>query len=420
MGISFTPETLNQLKTQNIPKTTNRLDNIDNSNNNLKKNKRQNYCDIFYNIYSPYYKKLKKEPYEAENELLLNSNIDKENIIIENTKKNNIQNVYKNNEEDKEINNIIFRKHKSFDLSINCFQKDLFIENNYNNINICTIQNNLYKQEINSEKDNESNNSDYADISKEFSLFNKNKDKNKKQMKKIKINNDKFTLKSKKIRDAYYNKLITSNQWNPLKKEKIFNNIFFFDWDDTLFCTSYLLPTGALNDMVINKKDKIIISNLDSLVSKLLIKTIKLGLVFIVTNGAPGWVEMSSNKFYPQTAKVLTKIKVVSARGLCEKKLPGDMRQWKTKAFKYALDSIQIKKNIPTNIIVFGDSIIEMEASYNIKEFFSNAYLKTIKFKESPSHTELEKELKIIFSQLDSILTNFKNLSIKVTRKKNE
>ena len=110
------------------------------------------------------------------------------------------------------------------------------------------------------------------------------------------------------------------------------------------------------------------------MVSKLLIKTIKLDFVFIVTNGTPGWVEMSSNKFYPQIAKVLTKIKVVSARGLCKKKLPGDMRHWKTKAFKYVLDSIQIKKNI-TNIIVFGDSIIEMEASYNIKKFFSNAYL---------------------------------------------
>ena len=172
--------------------------------------------------------------------------------------------------------------------------------------------------------------------------------------------------------------------------------------------------------MEINKKDKDVISNLDNLVSKLLLKSINIGFVFIVTNGAPGWVELSSVKFYPKTSKILTKIKIISARGLCEKKFPGDMRQWKTKAFKYAINSIKINKNIPTNIICFGDSIIEIEASYNIKECFPNAYLKTIKFKENPTHTELEKELKIISGQIDSILTNIKNLSIKVTRKKND
>ena len=407
MGAAFTPETLNQIKQKNISKPSNKnKNNIDNSNGNIKSNKNSIYWNIFNNIYSPFYKKIKQNSNEKENELILNTKIEKK---IEEDK------------EEKEMNNIIFRKHKSFDLSDNKLNKGLLLEDsnnnnnngNNNNINIYTSLNIGYNPEINSQKDNESNISDYADISKAYSLFNKKKIKNK-------IKNTKNEIKSKKIRDGYYNKLIVTNQWNPLKKDKIFNNLFFFDWDDTLLCTSYLVPTGALNDMEISKKDKPIIASLDSLASKLLAKTIKLGYVFIVTNGAPGWVELSSTKFYPETAKVLKNVKIISARGLCEKKLPGDMRQWKTKAFKYALDTIQIKRNIPTNIIFFGDSIIEMDSSYNVKECFSNAYLKTIKFKENPSHTELEKELKIIFSQLDSILTNFKNLSIKVTRKKNE
>jgi hypothetical protein len=252
----------------------------------------------------------------------------------------------------------------------------------------------------------------------DISNFNKNtkKEKNNKKY------NKKKEIESKKIRDSYYNKLITKLQWNPLKKEKIINNIFFFDWDDTLLCTSYLQPTGALVDMEINKRDKEVISNLDSLVLKLLLKAMNLGTVFLVTNGAPGWVELSSTKFYPKTAQILQKIKVISARGLCERKYPGDMRQWKNMAFKYALDSMKdLNRNIVTNIICFGDSYIEMEASYNLKEYFPDAYLKTIKFKESPTHNELEKELKIISTQLDSIMNcNNKNLSVKVTRKKNE
>ena len=267
-------------------------------------------------------------------------------------------------------------------------------------------------EEINSNKDNESNNSDYIDISEKILSFNKNKIKENKLDKKSRL--------SKQIRNSYYHKLITKNQWNPFKKDKIFNNIFIFDWDDTLLCTSYLIPTGALTNMEVNRKDKAIISNLDSLASQLLSKTVDIGFVFIITNGAPGWVELSSVKFYPKTAEVLKKTKIISARGLCEKKLPGDVRQWKTMAFKYAIDSVDMQKNIPTNILCFGDSIIEMEASYNIKEYFSNAYLKTIKFKESPTHFELEKELRIISAQLDSILSNIKNLSIKVTKKKIE
>jgi hypothetical protein len=269
--------------------------------------------------------------------------------------------------------------------------------------------------ELNSEKNNESIISDYADISQDILNFNNNNKKGKEKGKNKEIN-------AKKIRDKYYNKLITKLEWNPFKKEKIINNLFFFDWDDTLLCTSYLQPTGALIDMEINKRDKDIISDLDSLVSKLLLKTMNIGIVFIVTNGAPGWVELSSTKFYPKTAKILQKIKVVSARGLCERKFPGDMRQWKRVAFKFALDTLHdINKNIVTNIICLGDSNIEMEASYYLKECFPNAYLKTIKFKESPTHIELQKELKIINIQLDSIINNYnKNLSVKVTRKKND
>ena len=391
MGTSFTQEKLNKIRSQNQPINNNEIVNKnENINNNIN--------NILNNIYSS------RNIKEFKN---CCNKINNENIIIENKKiineenKNDTINNFNDQNIEKEINNIIFRNHKSINLSLNNLYETLIDENINKNI----IEED-YNKEINSDKDNESNNSDYIDISKEILLLNR-KNENKK-------------LKSKKIRDSYYHKLIIKNQWNPFKKDKIFNNLFFFDWDDTLLCTSYLITIGALEDIEISQKDKEIFTNLDTLVYQLLSKTINLGFVFIITNGAPGWVEYSSVKYYPKSAKLFTNIKIISARGLCEKKLPGDVRQWKTNAFKYAIDSIEIKKNIPTNILCFGDSIIEMEASYNIKEYFSNAYLKTIKFKESPTQIELEKELKIIIAQLDSILTNFKNLSIKVTRKKNE
>ena len=398
MGLAFTQESLNQIKNKKFPK------NVNNRNKALTNKKK--ISDIFNNIYSDIYKK-NNSICEKESIINTNSISNNENVIIDNNKEINKDLNKINNEEaekdEEEINEIIFRKHKSIDIPYNNIYKDLLLDKNINGDII-------NEQELYSEKDNESIDSDYKDISKKFLTFNNNK--------KGKL--DKKIFNKNKIRDSYYNKLIITNQWNPLQKDKIFNNIFFFDWDDTLLCTSYLVPTGALVDMEISKKDKDIVSNLDNLVYKLLIRTINLGFVFIVTNGAPGWVEISSVKFYPKTSKILSKIKIISARGLCEKKIPGDIRQWKTEAFKFAINSIKIDKTIPTNIICFGDSNIEIEASYNIKEHFSNAYLKTIKFKENPTHTELEKELKIISGQIDSILTNMKNLSIKVTRKKNE
>ena len=384
MGTEITPELLSQIQSKKLTNSTNK---ITNENKFAKKIEKPKIKEIITDIYSPHFKK-------------------KENINIENNIIDNAIDV-KQEEDDLNLNHIFFQKHKSFDSSYNFYKKNDIMNSNK------IIENS--NDELNSEKNNESIISDYADISQDILNFNNNNKKGIEKSKNKEIN-------AKKIRDKYYNKLITKLEWNPFKKEKIINNLFFFDWDDTLLCTSYLQPTGALIDMEINKRDKDIISDLDSLVSKLLLKTMNIGIVFIVTNGAPGWVELSSTKFYPKTAKILQKIKVVSARGLCERKYPGDMRQWKRVAFKFALDTLHdINKNIVTNIICLGDSNIEMEASYYLKECFPNAYLKTIKFKESPTHIELQKELKIINIQLDSIINNYnKNLSVKVTRKKND
>jgi len=384
MGTEITPELLSQIQSKKLTNSTNK---ITNENKFAKKVKKPKIKEIITDIYSPYIKK-------------------KENINIENNLNENIINI-KQEEDDINLNHIFFQEHKSFDSSYNFYKKNEIMNSNK------IFENSDF--ELLSEKNNESIISDYADISQDMLNFN---NKNKKEIEK----NKNKEINAKSIRDKYYNKLITKLEWNPFKKEKIINNLFFFDWDDTLLCTSYLQPTGALIDMEINKRDKDIISDLDSLVSKLLLKAMNIGIVFIVTNGAPGWVELSSTKFYPKTAKILQKIKLVSARGLCERKYPGDMRQWKRVAFKFALDTLHdINKNIVTNIICLGDSNIEMEASYYLKECFPNAYLKTIKFKESPTHIELQKELKIINIQLDSIINNYnKNLSVKVTRKKND
>ncbi len=165
------------------------------------------------------------------------------------------------------------------------------------------------------------------------------------------------------IRRSYINKLITTKIWQPSKKEKKHNTLIIFDWDDTLLCTSYLTPTGVFNeDFELSEKDKERITKLENYVLRILDLAISKGDTYIITNAAPGWVEYSAERFYPEVFKILNKVTIVSARGEYEKLYPGDSRQWKIQAF------LETKKNFDTdlvaNIICLGDSIIEMEAAH--------------------------------------------------------
>ena len=330
---------------------------------------------------------------------------DKKDILIKNEiieknfiQKEKLQKFDKNEiEVNKKINNILFRRHKSFTLNLNKnMKKELILPTK--NYNIDTN---------NSVDDNISENSDYLDISNEPILLNR---ENKKK---------KNNIKSNKLRNSYYTKLVLSNILS-FKIEPKVTNIFIFDWDDTLMCTSYVAPTGVLNLDEMKPNDRTTMKNLDQLVSNLLNKALDKGLVFIITNAAYGWIEYSAKKLYPISYEVLKKVKIVSARGMCEKKYPGDYRQWKTKAFIETMKKSNINFLKTANIISFGDSIIELEALHKLKEIFADGYIKTIKFKENPQPLELIKELKIILLQFDVILSNVRNLSIKVAKKKNE
>lgn len=374
MGIKITKETL-----QKIYKDYEENKNKIKKNKNIPKNK-NNINDI-----------LKKN--------FINNNNKKDNIIILEAKNSPEGNENNNNENeiilDKQINDILFRRNSSFELKSQLDFKEEFKLNE--------IENNENASMI----DNISENSDYIDISNEPIFY------------KIKNNNNEKKVKSIKLRNSYYTKLI-NYKLLTFEKEKKVTNLFFFDWDDTLMCTSYLAPTGMLDEEESKQIDKTVIKNLDQYASTLLSKSIENGQVFIITNAAHGWIEYSAKKLYPLTSNLLKQIKIVSARGLYEKRLPGDYRQWKSKAFIDTVINCNIDLRKTANILCFGDSIIELEASHKLKEIFADAYIKTIKFKETPQPVELIKELKIILSQFDVILSNTRNLSIRVAKKKTE
>lgn len=221
---------------------------------------------------------------------------------------------------------------------------------------------------------------------------------------------------SENLRKNYIAKLIYKQIWQPSKKEKTHNSLILFDWDDTLLCTSFLTPNGVYReDLKLSDRDLEKLAKLEFSVLRLLTLAVEKGDVYIITNAAPGWVEYSAEKYYPSLKAIIKKINIVSARGEHEKEYPGDSRMWKIQAFLNMQKNFD--SNLITNIICLGDSFIEMEAAQILAGKFSKAFIKSVKFRESPKPEELNKQLTLVADQFLSIYSAIKNLTIRVERK---
>lgn len=203
----------------------------------------------------------------------------------------------------------------------------------------------------------------------------------------------------KNTRSSYFNKLMSKNLFNL--KQKKYNNIFIFDWDDTLLCTSVLSPKGYFDDDIeISEKTLEKIKKLEIYVKTVLSKAIEKGDTYIITNSELEWIDYSCQRFFPSVYELIKKIKIISARDLYEEKYPNDYKLWKIKAFNDIIKNYSLL--LPTNIMSFGDSSYEIDAAFDIVTKFNYGFIKAIKFKEYPLISD-------IISQLMKVLEKFEN-----------
>ena len=217
------------------------------------------------------------------------------------------------------------------------------------------------------------------------------------------------------IRKNYYSKLIYKNAWNPGIKPKTHNTLFIFDWDDTLLPTSFLNHENIINDENLPEELAGIFSMLEKAVIKILKLAVNKGEVYIITNSSIGWVEFSAKKYFPNINEIINKIIIISARNEYENAFPGDAKIWKEKTF------LSLKKNfdlkIPSNIICFGDSIIELEAGKILASKVNDSFIKTVKFRTNPGPEDIIKQLNLIINKFDYIYSRAKDLSIRINEK---
>ena len=224
-----------------------------------------------------------------------------------------------------------------------------------------------------------------------------------------------FLLNLNKIRRnprcSYMNKLISKNFL--ISSQKKFNNIFIFDWDDTLLCTTVLSPYGYFDDEIEVQPSKMEkIEKLEIYVRSILSKALEKGDVYIITNSEVAWIEYSCERFFPSVYKFLNKIKIISARDLYEEKYPHDYKIWKIKAFNNIIRNYSL--NLPTNIMSFGDSSYEIDASYDLKSKFPNGFVKVIKFKEYPLIQDLINQLNLVLEKFIIFYSTCKNMTINI------
>ena len=223
----------------------------------------------------------------------------------------------------------------------------------------------------------------------------------------LKKNEETKTLFSEKLNDE-------NESINQLNIQK--NNLIIFDWDDTLLCTSELLPYGYFDntiELTVQGKEKM--KKLEEKVKKILEISIIKGYTYIITNSEPGWVQYSCQKFLPSVYPLFNKLNIISARGLFESLFPNNSRMWKIETFNNIHNNYD--QQLPTNIICVGDSFSEIEAGKLLASKFNNCYVKTIKFKECPNIEELTLQITLVLEKFDYIFSAPKNWTIKVEKK---
>lgn len=178
-------------------------------------------------------------------------------------------------------------------------------------------------------------------------------------------------------------------------------NLIILDWDDTLFPTSWTTKNNFdfANDY--NTNDIILtFSQLDTVMSILLLKLTKNNRVIIVTNATKKWV-MMSERIIPNSYKfIIGNIPIFSARDLYSSStniMPSD---WKKCVF---VDIMEKSNRSFKNILSVGDAEYEIDALSNLHKKYKIKG-KTLRFVKNPNYKQIIEQLEMLTKTIDKIM----------------
>jgi len=185
-------------------------------------------------------------------------------------------------------------------------------------------------------------------------------------------------------------------------------SLIIFDWDDTLFPTSWMQDHALLQaceaDRPFSKEQVSQLGMMAARARLTLEKAMKIGKVVIVTNAEEGWVEHSCNVFLPSLASLLESIDIVSARSNYGKYWDNPT-EWKRLAFAFEVDRHYGSKcnGHRRNILSLGDSLHELNALMFVTKGIPNSCGKSVKFMEWPCISQLIEQHEILAETFQDI-----------------
>lgn len=192
------------------------------------------------------------------------------------------------------------------------------------------------------------------------------------------------------------------------------NTLIIFDWDDTLFPTSWILSNGIeVRNIVSIRRYIVYFNELDNLVHKLLSTTLLIGKVVIVTNANINWIGITKHTL-PKTSELIEKyIPIISARdlynGVC------DMNKWKIYAFNNNMNNVITWAN---QVISIGDAEYEYNALISLNPRIDvGKKLKAIRLVKNPSFDIVIDQLEVITKAMPDICNRKDHLDLKIMTK---
>lgn len=187
------------------------------------------------------------------------------------------------------------------------------------------------------------------------------------------------------FRSKLLGRLCYSGTWVPRRERPLdHRTATFFDWDDTLFCTTHVVRNRLRKRCA--RRD-VGIAALSESTRELLEAAVVLGPTFIVTNAESGWLEATARLFFPEIVPVLAKVTVVCARAKFSEAYPNQMQLWKERAFLEMQE--QLACGCIVNLVSIGDSQYEMDAAGALARELPAAVVKTVKLRKNPTLEQL-------------------------------
>lgn len=184
------------------------------------------------------------------------------------------------------------------------------------------------------------------------------------------------------------------------------NTVLVFDWDDTLFPTSYIQKKygGSFKDALNAEPNHF--SALDSLVATIISSNLD-KYICILTCSGYGWVKLCCWMLYPKTAQLLEFTTILHAHHLTGSKSRVLSKQIVLRYYIYKINGVK-------QIIALGDHRSDREAVLCAGGCFPDILTKNIyMFEESPID-KLYYKLEYFSKKLDEISAKCEHLDLQI------